>query len=122
MRRRIRGSGDVAHLGMLRGSGQHQRHDLVDVRAVTDAHRHPQPVLPFRAARFVYDLGAPHDAVGYAHLHVVPRQQARAPQSDSRDSAPFTSVQDDVVADAIGFVGQDGDACHQVAQGVLGSQ
>ena len=96
--------------------------DLIDVRAIGNADRDAQAVLDVRAARFVDDLGASHDAVGNADLLVIAGQKARAAQTDVRYAPTFPGVQHDVVVDPVGLVDEDGDAGEKVAERVLGSE
>jgi len=111
-----------AHRRVGRGGTEHERHDGVDFRTVRDPDRNPQSVLPLGTAGLIDDLGPADDAIRDADFHVVAGEQPGAAQADRRDGTPLAGIQHDVVTDPVGLVHQDGGACHQVAEGVLGRE
>mgnify|MGYP006926387952 CR=1 FL=1 len=75
-----------------------------------------------RAASLVGDGAVAHDAVRHRNLDVVACQDAGTPESDLRDDAALTRVEDDVVPGLVGSINDNGDASEEIGQRILGRE
>ena len=96
--------------------------DMVDIRPISTRDFNADTFLLGGSPGRVDDLGVAHNSVGHCDFNVITSQEARTAYPDMGDLSPFSTIENDKVANLVWRIGQDEYTSEEICDGILGTE